>query len=214
MSGSPLLDIALRAFIMFFVTVGPLEVVPVFLALTPGVAPARRRQLGDRAVAIAGAVLLIFAFGGERLLHVLGISFAALRIGGGILLLLLAVDLVFARQSGLSSITPTEEKEAGRGMDISVFPLAIPLLAGPGAMTAAVLLVGSQSTSLAGQAVVVLMLALVMLIALAVLRLSAAVVQRLGITGINVAARVFGILLAALAMQFVLDGLRESGLFG
>jgi multiple antibiotic resistance protein len=208
-----LLDIGLRAFITFFVTIGPLEVVPVFLALTPGAAAAHRRVLAQRATLIASGILLVFAIGGEEVLRLLGISFAAFRLGGGVLLLLLAIDLVFARQSGLSSITPSEQREAGQGPDISVFPLAIPLLAGPGAMTAAVLLSAAQSGQPAGQAMVLAMMLTVMLLALLLLRLSSRVVELLGITGINVGARISGILLAALAAQFVLDGLQESGLF-
>ena len=213
-SGGGLVNVALPAFTMLFVTIGPLDVAPMFIALTPGTAAARRRDFAVKGGIIAGLVLLAFAFGGSGLMHLLGISFPAFRIAGGILLLLLAIDLVFAHRTGLSSITDSEAREAGREHDISVFPLAIPLLAGPGAITAVVLLMGSQEGNLMGQAVVIAMLLLVLAIAVLLLLAAAALMRYLGVTGINVLTRVSGILLAALAAQFLLDGLRQSRLFG
>lgn len=206
-----MLDLAVTAFVTFLVTVGPLDMVPLFTSLTAHVRPVRRRRLALQATLVAAGVLFAFAFGGEALLAALGIGAPAFRIAGGILLLLLAIDLVFARHTGLSSITPTEEIEAEREQAIAVFPLAIPLIAGPGAMTAVVLLMGRAAGEPAFQAIVLAMLALALLLALAAMLVAESILRLLGVTGVNVVARVSGILLAALAVQFVLDGIRASG---
>jgi multiple antibiotic resistance protein len=208
-----LADTAATAFVMLLVTIGPLDIVPLFVSLTARVRPQRRRALAIQAALVAGGVLAAFALGGEALLGLLGIGGPAFRIAGGILLLLLSIDLVFARHTGLSSITPPEEIEAERERAIAVFPLAIPLIAGPGAMAAVVLLMGRAGGDPARQAVVLAMLALVMALALAAMLAAERLMRLLGVTGVNVAARVSGILLAALAVQFVLDGLQASGLF-
>lgn len=207
-----MLDTAVTAFVMFLVTVGPLDVVPLFMSLTARIRPVRRRQLAVQATLVAAGVLYAFAFGGDALLGALGIGAPAFRIAGGILLLLLAIDLVFARHTGLSSITPTEEVEAEREQAIGVFPLAIPLIAGPGAMTAVVLLMGRAAGAPARQAVVLAMLALVLALMLAAMLVAERILRLLGVTGVNVVARVSGILLAALAVQFILDGIQASGL--
>ncbi len=133
-------DIGLLAFATFFATIAPIDAAFLFIALTPGSTAERRRAMALKGVAVAGAVLLVFAIGGRGLLHFLGISLPALRTAGGILLLLMAVDMVFARQSGALSTTDEEDAEAESKRDISVFPLATPLIAGPGALGAAVLL--------------------------------------------------------------------------
>ena len=122
------------AFATFFATIGPLDVAAMYAALTSAVSRKRRRQMAVRGTLIAGSILLLFALVGDFLLAGLGISLAALRTGGGILLLLIGIDLVFARSSGSTSTTDEEEKEAQSKQDISVFPLATPLIAGPGAL--------------------------------------------------------------------------------
>jgi multiple antibiotic resistance protein len=145
----------------------------------------------------------------------MGIGMPAFRLAGGLLLLLVAIDLMFAHPTGLTSITSAEAAEAEKpgGPDVAVFPLAIPLIAGPGSMTAIVLLM-SESPSLPDQVVVTLMLALVLALTFGALMLSAPLTRVLGVTGVKVVARVSGVVLAALAMQLVLDGLSTSGLFG
>lgn len=160
-----------------------------------------------RASVIGFLILLAFGLGGNRLLTALQIGLPAFRAAGGVLLLGLARDLLFAKPSGLSSITPGEEAEAAGQAEIAVFPLAIPLIAGPGSMTAVVLLTGQAQT--ATQLIVVL-LALLAIMALTFGAMLAAerLFRLLGRTGVNVIARVSGILLAALAMQF----LSQSGL--
>ena len=154
---------------------------------------------------IAAVILLGFALGGEPLLGLLGIGLPAFRIAGGVLLLLLAVDMVMVRHSGLRTTTGAEAEESEERADISVFPLAIPLIAGPGALTSIVLLM-SESRDHLSRLNVVGELLLVLLLTLLLLLGAGRLTKVLGITGVNVVTRVFGILLAALAVQFVTDG--------
>lgn len=198
----------IAAFVTFFVVIDPVSLAPLFVALTPEATPAERRRIAVKGLVIAGAILLVFAIAGEPLLAALGIGLPAFRIAGGILLLLLAVDMVMARASGLRATTPGEEAESGRRDDISVFPLAIPLIAGPGALTSVVLLMGEAGAGLVQQAAVGAVLVAVLVLNLACLLLAEPIVRLLGVTGINVVGRVSGIILAALAVQFVIDGAR------
>ncbi len=133
----------IAAFVTFFVVVDPVGVAPMFAALTPDNTAEERRLIALKGTAIGGGVLLFFALVGEPFLGALGIGLPAFRIAGGILLLLLAIDMVMARSSGLRATTPGEGDESGRRTDVSVFPLATPLIAGPGALTSVVLLMGA-----------------------------------------------------------------------
>lgn len=196
-----------------FVAVGPVEVASMFLALTAGFSPARRRKLAVTAAVTAGLVLLAFAFGGIRLLALIDVGLPAFRTAGGVLLLMVAADLLLAQHSAISSITSTEEHEAKVQNQIAIFPLAIPLTAGPGSMTAIVLLMGKTHT-LIDQELVVGALAIIIGITFLSMLLSDRLMKILGVTGANVVARVSGILLAALAMQFIFDGLNASKIFG
>lgn len=209
-----MVDTAVLSFVTLFITVGPIELAAVFTALTPHTSQAARRRIATKATIVAGCVLVLFAYFGNDVMRAFGIGFPAFRIAGGILLMLLSIDMVLVRHSGLSSITQSEEREAEHENDISVFPLAIPLIAGPGAMTAIVLLMGSQSGRPLGQVTIIATLVAVLAIAFVALLLAARLTRHLGITGVNVVQRIFGILLASLAVQFVLDGLREAHIFG
>ena len=204
-------DLVLSTFIAFFVTIDPIGLGPMFAGLTAGMDPKLRRRTAIKGVTIGAGLLFGFAFVGELLLNSLGISTGAFRIAGGILLLLVAIDMVFARESGLRTATEDEKQEARHRADISVFPLAIPLIAGPGAMTSVVLLMGRTGGDLPGQMIVLGVLAGVLLATLVVLLFAGEVSKLLGVTGINVINRVLGILLTALACQFVIDGIIESG---
>lgn len=206
-----MLELALSAFFTLLLTVGPVDVASVFIGLTRS-EPAARRHLALAACLIGGLVLLLFALLGNWLIGMVGVSLAAFRIAGGVLLMLLAVDLLFARPTGLSSITESEAREAGWHADIAVFPLAIPLIAGPGSMTAVVLLMGRTGGDPVKAALVLAVLAVVLVITLATLLSATALTRHLGVTGANVVARISGVLLAALAVQFVIDGIKESGL--
>lgn len=199
------------SFVIFGVVIDPIGTAVIFAALTHDWSPREQRDAAVRGVSVAAILFLVFALAGEPLLQALGISLAAFHIAGGILLFLLAIDMAFARPSGIHAPTPPEREEARRRDDVAVFPLAFPLLAGPGALTSTVLLVGRAGTPLAG-AVVVGALAVVLGLTLAALLSAARLSHLLGITGANVISRVLGLVLAALAAQFVLDGLATSGL--
>lgn len=202
----------LSAFVTLFVTIGPIEAAVIFAGLTSGVHRPDRRALAARAVLIAGAVLLLFALCGGVLLALLHVSLPAFRVAGGVLLFLQAVSLTFAN-AGLSSISDEEQREARRPGDIAVFPLAFPLIAGPGSLLAVVLLMG-RSSGLIQSVAILLMLAVCLAITYGAMRASDVLLQRLGETGTDVIGRVSGVLLAALAVQFIFDGLRQAGLFG
>ena len=196
----------IAAFVTFFGVVDPIGVAPMFVSLTAGDGPAARRRMALRGTVIGGLILLAFALGGEPFLSALGIGLPAFRIAGGILLLLLAIDMVMVRHSGLRATTADEEDEGSQRGDVSVFPLAIPLIAGPGALTSVVLLMGAAHGDLALQGAILAVLLAVLVIMLACLLAAAGLVRVLGQTGVNVLTRVFGVITAALAVQFIIDG--------
>ena len=206
-------DIALIAFTTFFATIGPVDIAALFAALTERTTPAQRMGMAFKGVGIAAAILLVFAVFGEAVLTRLGISLAAMRMAGGILLLLIAIDMVFARHSGVSSATEDETDEALKKQDISVFPLATPLIAGPGTMGAVVLLTAEAKGDWVHWAVVVGAMFAVLALTLFLLLIAGRVQKILGVTGLNVITRVVGVLLAALAVQFMFDGLGASAIF-
>jgi multiple antibiotic resistance protein len=201
-----------HAFITFFVIVDPIGIGPIFVSLTLGENDAYRRRMAFRGTVIATVVLFAFAFVGEYLFKALGITLAAFSIAGGVLLFLLAIDMVLARRTGLRSTTLSEDREAGHKEDISVFPLAIPLIAGPGALTSVLLLMARSEHEPLLQAAILGVLLVVMVLTLVFLIAATYVMKYLGVTGVNVVSRVLGIILAALAVQLIVDGIRESGL--
>jgi multiple antibiotic resistance protein len=202
-----MLETGLVAFAAFFTTIDPIGVAVIFAAITSGSTGSQRRTMAFRGTGIAAGLLLVFALFGDPLLKYMGITLPALRIAGGILLLLMAIDMVFARTSGGRVTTEPEEEEAELKQDISVFPLATPLIAGPGAMGAGILLVAQAEGDPVLEAIVIGALAAVLAINLVLMFVATQVQRILGVTGLNVVARVMGILLAALAVQFILDGL-------
>lgn len=197
------------AFVTLFVVVDPVGVAVIAGGLTQGMSAELRRSIAWRGTATAGAILILFAFGGEWLLRALGIGVPALRVAGGALLFLLAIDMVFARPSGIRNPTGPEQAEASHRTDIAVFPLAFPLLAGPGALTSVVLLM-ERSGNPVDAGIVIGALVVVLGLALLGLRFADRVTGLLGLTGANVVGRVSGVILAALAAQFVLDGLAQG----
>ncbi|WP_018934810.1 MarC family protein [Thioalkalivibrio sp. ALJ24] len=207
-----MLELGIVALTTFFVTVGPVDVAVVFAVLTRGMDPAQRRAMAWRGALLATAILLPFALFGEAALGLLGITLPALYTAGGILLLLIGIDMVFARSSGGVSATPDETREARSRTDLSVFPLATPLLAGPGAMGAAILMMSRASGDPAAQAVVIAALIAIMVLALVCLLIAVRIQHWLGITGAHVLTRIMGVLLSALAVQFIFDGLADSGI--
>lgn len=208
-----MLETALLAFTTFFATIGPLDTAALFPALTPNDSAAERRRMAKRGCAIGAGILLFFALFGQGVLAVFGITLPALRTAGGILLLLIAIDLVFARPSGGTTTTQEERAEAAAKQDISVFPLATPLIAGPGAIGAAILLVADAHRDPLKILVVLAAMLSVVLLTLFLLLAASPVQRLLGVTGLHVVSRISGVLLAALAVQFLFDGIASSGLF-
>ena len=206
-----MLEQPLKFFVVFFVVVEPVSLIPLFTGLTAGAAPAYKRRMAVKAVIIAAAILVLFAFGGAPFLALMGISLEAFRIFGGLLLFLLALEMVFARESG-SRTSSSEAAESRRRADISVFPVAFPFIAGPGALATILLWFGplhlpGQAALFAGYMVAVL---LVLAVALILMLLAEPLMRVIGVTGANVASRLLGVILGALAVQFVLDGLHQS----
>jgi multiple antibiotic resistance protein len=208
------LDSFLLALSTFFATIGPADLVLVFAALTEKMTTAERRVMALRGTLIATGILLFFAIFGEPLLRLFGITIPALRIAGGVLLLLISIDMVFARHSGGTGTTPEEEDEARKRPDISVFPLATPLIAGPGAISAVILLSTAEGAFTTGWVLVVAAMLLILAVCYAAMLIAIPIQRLLGITGLAVVSRVVGVLLAALAIQFLIDGIRTAGIFG
>jgi multiple antibiotic resistance protein len=204
--------LALAAFAMFFATVGPVDCAVIFASLTSKQSRASQSRMALKACGIATAVLAVAAVVGKFILTQLGVSLPALQTSGGIVLLLIALDMVFARPSRAFTITAPETSEARRKDDIVVFPLAIPLLAGPGAISAAIILAAKAQGEIAGMAAVLGALLAVMGVAALFMLMAQEIHRAMGVTAQNVVLRLSGILLAAVAMQFVFDGLAASGL--
>jgi len=199
--------------VVLFVVVDPVGNAPIFAGLTRGQSDAERWRTAVKGVTLAAAILLAFFVVGNGLLSALGIGIPAFRIAGGMLLFLVALDMVFAHHSGLRGATASERAEAHEREDISIFPLAFPLIAGPGAITT-VLLMASDSSDLTGQGIRLGVILVVLLITLGSLLLTARIVKVLGETGANVIDRLLGLILAAIAVQFVVDGIREAFALG
>ncbi|MCP4820483.1 MAG: NAAT family transporter [Shimia sp.] len=201
------------AFVTLFVIIDPIGLLPIFISLTQGVPTRERRAIAMRACIIAAVLLSVFAFLGEAVLGFVGISMPAFRIAGGLLLFFTAFDMLFERRTKRREGQAEEAEEEPDHDDPSVFPMALPLIAGPGAITTVILLVGQYDDTQSKLLMLAMALAVVLL--LFVLFLTADFFERaLGRTGINVVTRLFGMLLAALAVQFILDGLRDVGLLG
>ena len=201
----------LKFLVVFFVVVEPVSLIPLFTGLTTGATSAYKRRMALRAVSVAAAILVLFALGGASFLKLMGISLEAFRIFGGLLLFLLALEMVFARESGTRT-SSSEAAESRRRADISVFPLAFPFIAGPGALATILLWFGpvhlTEQPALFAAYLGAVMLVLV--IALVMMLLADPLMRVIGVTGANVASRLLGVILGALAVQFVLDGLRQA----
>src|ERR1700720_413986 len=196
-----MLEQPLKFFVVFFVVVEPISLIPLFTGLTAGATRQYKRRMALKAVGVSAAILLLFALGGAAFLKLMGISLEAFRIFGGLLLFLLALEMVFARESGTRT-SSSEAAESRRRADISVFPLAFPFIAGPGALATILLWFGPLHLPAA--------VVLVLTIALVLMLLAEPLMRVIGVTGANVASRLLGVILGALAVQFVLDGLRQA----
>jgi multiple antibiotic resistance protein len=204
-----MIDQLLKFFVTFLVVVEPIGVIPLFIAMTEGVSEKDRRRMARKGVMIAGGIFLLFAFGGGQFLDLLGISLDAFRIFGGVLLLLIALEMVFARESGSRSSLP-EVEEGKSKADISVFPLAFPFIAGPGSLTLILLAFGPATDDPLLFGGLLACVALALVCTLLTLYLVSPLNRMLGVTGMNVMNRLFGVILGALAAQYVIDGIRGS----
>ena len=199
-----------RAFVTFITIIDPVGLAPVVIALTAHLSDVQRSIIVTRAIIISAIIIAFFALVGNFLLDRLGISLYAFNMAGGILLLLVAIDMLFGRSSGARE-TKTESDEAMTREDVSVFPLAIPMIAGPGTIATTILYVNLATAS--GNAFDILSvgaaIATALVAAWLVMRSSLWIIHHVGRTGILVLSRILGILLAALAIQFVLNGIVE-----
>lgn len=204
-----MLDQLLKFFVVFFVVVEPISLIPVFSTLTDGASETYKHKMALKAVLVSGLILVFFAFGGAAFLRLAGISIDAFRIFGGLLLFLIALEMVFARESGTRT-SSSEKAESVRRANISVFPLAFPFISGPGALATILLwfgpvYLGRQPLLFLG---LLLGVMIVLALSLAAMWLSTPLMRVLGVTGTNVANRLLGVVLGALAVQFVIDGVR------
>jgi multiple antibiotic resistance protein len=208
---SIMLEQAIKFFIVFFVVVEPISLIPVFSGLTEGASDGYKRKMALKSVLVASGILLLFAFVGAGFLNAMGIAIDSFRIFGGLLLFLIALEMVFARESGTR--TSSEEKvESKQRADISVFPLAFPFMAGPGALTTMLLWFGPISVAEhPAQFGIMFLCALIVLVCCwLAMRVAGPLMRVIGMTGTNVANRLFGVVLGALAVQFIVDGIRMS----
>ena len=201
------METLLNAFAVLLID--PIGVAAIFAALSRQHPDKARRRMAITGTLLAGSILLAFFIFGDVLLGLLGITLPAFRVAGGVLLFLLAIDMVMVRQSGLRSTTSREQMEAETKADVSVFPLAFPLIAGPGAITT-VLLMSAETRGIEASLGLIAMILVVMVLMLVSLLFAATLSQRLGETGANVISRLMGLMLAALAMQYILDGIRAG----
>ncbi|MBA3676050.1 MAG: NAAT family transporter [Sphingosinicella sp.] len=204
-----MIEIFVSAFVTFFVVIDPPGCAPIFASLTQGAAAAHRRAMAIRATAIAAAILLFFALLGEDLLRTLGISLAAFRIAGGIMLFLIALEMVFEKRQERRENRANEINAGPEQEDISVFPMAIPMIAGPGSI-ASVMLLMARSSGLQGSLIVLAALGAVLLLTLLALLAAGPIMRLLGTKVEGMITRILGVILAALAAQFVIDGISIS----
>ena len=200
----------ITSFVTLFVIIDPIGLTPLFVALTQGMSVKQRRAIAIRATLVSAGILALFAIFGEALLGFIGISMAAFKIAGGILLLLTALDMLFQRRTKRREDTAEEDDDLD---DPSVFPLAIPLIAGPGSIATVILLAGAHP-GFSGLGLSLAVMVLVLLVTFIFFEAATPLERLLGKTGINVVSRLLGMLLAALAVQFMLNGLQDFGLLG
>jgi multiple antibiotic resistance protein len=209
-----MLSLLLASFVTFFVAIDPVAMAPMFTTMTARMTPEGRRKMAIKSVTIATGILLAFAFGGAWLLEQIHVSIDAFRIAGGMLLFLIAVDMLFEKRSErrderAEKVAAEQAKHPEHQDDISVFPLAIPLIAGPGAI-ASIMLFFAEHEGLAERGMVLLGVGANLALCLTAFLLSGPLSKIMGPTVGSMLTRVFGILLAALAAQFVVDGIKNA----
>jgi multiple antibiotic resistance protein len=211
-----MLETALTAFTTFFAVIGPIDTAVLLASLTPNMTPGERRAIAVKAVFIATIIILIFALVGQPVLTQLGVSLSALQTAGGIILFMIALEMTLAKRPGpVASLSAKESEEAAEAhAEIAVFPFATPLIAGPGAMTSAIVLAAGTKGDLELLGAVVAAILAVMLVTLILLLAAQEIHQLIGLTARKVIVRVFGVLLAALAVQSIFNGIAGAHIFG
>lgn len=204
-----MIELFVSAFITFFVVIDPPGCAPIFAGLTSGVSAVHRRAMAVRAVTVAAVILLGFALFGEVLLRALGISLNAFRIASGIMLFLIALEMVFEKRTERREDRAEKIKADEEVTDISIFPMAMPMIAGPGSI-ASVMLLMSQSQGTERTLVVLAAMLAILLLTLAALLAAGPLMRLVGAKIEAVVSRLLGVLLGALAVQFVIDGIRAS----
>lgn len=203
-----MIELFVSAFITFFVVIDPPGCAPIFAGLTSGTSAAHRRAMAVRAVSVAAIILLGFGLFGEALLRALGISLNAFRIAGGIMLFLIALEMVFEKRTERREDRAEKVKSAD-APDISIFPMAMPMIAGPGSI-ASVMLLMSQSHGIERSATVLAAMLAILALTLVALLAAGPLMRIVGAKIEAVISRLLGVLLGALAVQFVIDGIRAS----
>ena len=206
-------ELFVSAFVTFFVVIDPPGCAPIFASLTQGASAAHRRAMALKSVLIAAAILLFFAVLGEDLLKKLGVSLHAFKIAGGIMLFLIALEMVFEKRQERRSNRAEEVKKDGEAEDISVFPMGIPMIAGPGSI-ASVMLLMARHEGLASTFVVLGALAANLVLTLLALLAAGPLMRLVGHKVEGMVTRLLGVILAALAVQFVLDGIEATLIAG
>ncbi|MGA0071802.1 MAG: MarC family protein [Steroidobacteraceae bacterium] len=204
-----MIDELIKFFVLLFVVVEPITLAPVFASLTQGADDAYRRRMSFKAILISLIVLVVCAVAGGRFIQLMGISIDAFRIAGGAMLFLISLEMVFARESGTKT-TQEEKAEVQQRADISVFPLAFPFIAGPGALATVLLTFSTTGDNWQLTLGLLGVIAGVLAITLVVLLLTPFINRVMGVTGAHVVSRLTGVVLAALAVQFILNGLRGA----
>jgi multiple antibiotic resistance protein len=204
-----MIELFTTAFITLAVIIDPPGCAPIFASLTSGTDAAHRRRMAIRSAAVAWAILVFFALLGEPLLNTLGISLSAFRLAGGIMLFMIALDMVFERRTERREERAREIEGTPEAEDVSVFPMAIPMIAGPGSI-ASVMLLTARANGLAEGLVVLAAMTLVILLTLLALLAAGPLMRLIGAKLEAMITRILGVILAALAAQFVLDGLERS----
>ncbi len=203
----PTLEFAVVSFSLIFFIVDPVGNIPFFLALTEGAGAEERKRTAFRASLATFLILLFFAFVGEWILRLLRVTISSFQIAGGILIFIIAISMLQARRSRARS-TPEEEHDRLPEDDVSIFPLAIPMMSGPAAITTVMVLI-NLSKSVTQRAMVVLAILVTSLACYFILKESGRLLKILRKTGLNVLSRLMGLLLAVIAVQFVVDGIKE-----
>ncbi|WP_293874987.1 MULTISPECIES: MarC family protein [unclassified Sphingomonas] len=204
-----MIELFVSSLITFFVVIDPPGCAPIYAGLSAGASTAQRRAMAIRAVGVATAILLVFALVGEDLLRGLGISLASFRIAGGIMLFLIALEMVFEKRTQRREDRAAEVAADPEVEDVSIFPMAMPMIAGPGSI-ATVMLLMARTSGVEATLVVLAAMATILLLTLAALLAAGPLMRLLGTRIEAVITRLLGVLLAALAVQFVMDGLQVS----